>query len=772
VSTRHQLVVRGVVQGVGFRPHAAHLAGQLGLVGGCRNDATCVVIDVEGPSARLGEFERRLVAEAPPLAQVEDLEITELEPAGARGFEIRESSRSVGVRTTVPPDTAPCADCLRELADPADRRYRHPFVTCTQCGPRLTITLDLPYDRPATTMAPFPLCAACDREYADPADRRFHAQPVCCHDCGPCLTLRTPVGDPVATGTEPVLAAAVAALAAGRVLAVKGLGGYHLVCDAASRTAVAALRERKSRPAQPFAVMVADLATASRLVDVGGAAALLTDPARPIVLLPVRDDAPVDPGVAPHLDELGVLLPYTPLHHLLLGDLAAARGGPVALVVTSGNVSGEPLCFDDADALNRLGGIADLFLGHDRAIATPVEDSVVGWSEETGAVPLRRSRGYAPLPLDVAGATAQDVLAAGAEVKNTVALTRAGRAHLSAHVGDLAGLAGRAAHLAAADQLLRFHRATPSVVVADRHPGYASRAWAARYAASLGVPLLEVQHHHAHLAALAAEHGLLDEPLLGLVFDGTGYGCDATVWGGELLLLTDGGTRAERLDHLGTVRLPGGDEGVRNPVRTAALALLDAGVAWEGTPVDDELTPVERSFLTRAHETGLGVVPTSSAGRLIDAVASVLDVRHRVTYEAQAAIELEAVARRWRRRHPDVAPVGLPFDDLEPAPLLATLVELLPVHDQGLLAWSFHVALARGAADAAARTAPPGGPTVGLSGGVFVNRLLLELTADRLREHGLRPLTHRRVPANDGGLALGQAAVGARSVLTSAGTVS
>ena len=779
---RHRVVVRGVVQGVGFRPYVAALASGLGLDGWCRNDSGAVEVEVEGPAAVVARFEERLPAEAPPLAVVESVQSHEVPPErGPGGFRITPSQVVPGARTMVPPDTATCADCLAELTDPQDRRYRHPFITCTHCGPRLTITIDLPYDRAATTMAGFPLCPACAEEYTDPADRRYHAQPVACHDCGPTLRVLSPDGALLAEGTEAALAAAVAALRAGGVVGVKGLGGYHLACDAASDPAVAALRRRKERPDQPFAVMVRDLATAERCVGAEGAGELLSSPARPIVLLPVRPDAPVSPLVAPGptplgLGELGVLLPYTPLHHLLFAEAPdGSPGAPPVLVMTSGNASGEPLCVTEADAVARLGGIADLLLTHDREIAVPVEDSVVAWAPALAPVPVRRSRGHAPLPVGLPGDTGGAVvLAAGSELKNTVALARDGRAFVSAHVGDLASLASRTAHQAVTDQLLRFHERTPALLVADRHPGYASRAWARRFADELGVPVLEVQHHHAHLASLAAEHGRLDDPILGIVLDGTGYGCDATVWGGELLLLGDGGRSAQRLGHLGTVRLPGGDAGVRNPVRTAALALLGAGVHLTGTPVGAELTEAETRFLEGAHRSGAGVVDTSSAGRLFDVVASVLDVRHRVTYEAQAAVELEAVARHWRTTHPRSAVPELPFpvrrhgtpggpDVLDPAPLVRALAT--SDEEPGARAYAFHVALANATADLAADlVGGAGGSTVGLTGGVFVNRLLLDATATALSGHGLEVLVHQRVPANDGGLALGQVAVGARTL--------
>ena len=770
---RRRLVVRGVVQGVGFRPHVVRLAESLDLAGTCRNDATSVIIEVEGAPERVAEFARRLEAQAPPLARILSVDTLDLAPSGQTGFAITRSTSSAGARTLVPPDTAVCADCLHELSDPADRRFRHPFITCTNCGPRFTITRDLPYDRPATTMAGFAMCGPCAAEYADPRDRRYHAQPIACHDCGPTLRVVTPGGAEIASGTEASLLATVAALRGGAVVAIKGVGGYHLACDASSRTAATELRHRKQRPDQPFALMVRDLDTALSLVHVGAATSLLTSPERPIVLLPRLSGAPVADCVAPGLDELGVLLPYAPLHHLLFADLPdGSPGAPEVLVMTSGNLSGEPLCFDDADALSRLGRIADVFLTHDREIAVPCEDSVVGW-HDSDVLPIRRSRGFAPLPVPLGGGTGT-VLATGAEIKNTFALARDGLAFVSAHIGDLGTLESRTAYQRATAQLLRFHRSSPDLVVADLHPGYASRSWAQSFADDLGVPLYDVQHHHAHLASLAVEHGRLDEPVLGVVFDGTGYGCDNTVWGGEFLLLGDGGLSAERVGHLGTVRLPGGDAGVRNPVRTAALAMLAAGVDLSGTPVADALTDVERVALPTMLESGTGWVATSSVGRLFDVVSALLGVRSRITYEAQAAIELETEARRWRTTHGEDARVlPLPMSTgvgparLDPDPLVRALVrewrEGAPV---GQLACSFHAALATAAADLAGTQARARGvPTIGLTGGVFANRLLLGLIEERLVADGFDVLRHRLVPSNDGGLALGQVALGVRALL-------
>lgn len=798
---RRRYLITGVVQGVGMRPFLARLAGELQLSGICRNTSTTVEVEVEGPGAAVAAFGDAVRLHAPPLAVLDDVLHEDLPASGGSGFVIASSAGDRGPLTLVGPDTAPCPDCLREFADPADRRYRHPFITCTNCGPRYTITLDLPYDRPSTTMAGFPLCARCAAEYADPADRRYHAQPIGCHDCGPRLALHD--GDEVvATELDEVVSRARRALADGAILAVKGLGGYHLACDAGNAAAVARLRERKRRPDQPFAVMAADLPLARRAVHVSTEAERqLTSQARPIVLLPRRGPARdlVCADVAPRLDELGVMLPYTPVHQLLF----EAPEAPRLLVMTSGNRSGEPLCVEDGEALDRLAGIADLWLTHDRPIAVPCEDSVVALDAADRPVPVRRSRGFAPLPVRLPspadpGEPAPVVLAVGADLKNTFTLVRDGLAFVSAHIGDLGTLENQSAHGRSVEQALRFHRSQPDLVVADSHPGYASRSWAVRRSEAWSVPLREVQHHHAHLASLAAERGRLAEPLVGLVFDGTGYGCDATIWGGELLALRDAGAGCDRLGHLATLPLPGGDAGVRNPVRTAAAALLTAGVDLAGTPVAAALTPAEHRLLgglLRAARPGGGVgwVPTSSVGRLFDVVSSLLGVCHRVSYEGQAAIELQALAQRWaagQEPEPagrDPASPGPALPEPADVPVLAWDALLRWLADAvrggaeaGDLAWRFHVWLAESSARLAVAglVAQPGvggatGPAVvGLTGGVFQNRLLTRLTIDALSSQGITALTHRLVPPNDGGISLGQAAIGSVAGSAALGTSS
>ena len=770
VLDRRRLAVTGVVQGVGFRPFVYRLATELGLSGQVGNDAAAVFVEVQGPAALLDEFARRLVAEAPPLAQVAEVRAQPAAPVAEHGFRIAESRPAEGPLTPIPPDVAVCDDCVRELFDPADRRYRHPFVTCTNCGPRFTIIRALPYDRPATTMAGFPMCARCAAEYHDPADRRFHAQPVCCPDCGPRLRCEGPDGR--VDGAEEALAAAQRLLAGGATVAVKGLGGYHLACAADDEDAGAALRARKARGGKPFAIMVADLAAARRYVDVSDAeAAVLTGPARPVVLLRRRPDAPVATSVAPGSPHLGVLLAYTPVHHLLL---APGPGGPApgALVMTSANLSDEPICYTDDDAaqrLPRLVGDTGAVLTHDRPIHVPCDDSVVRVVTDAGTareLPIRRSRGFAPLPVDL-GADGPAVLAVGGELKNTFCLTAGRRAYLSAHIGDMGTLETMAAFERAVAQLTALHGA-PERLAADGHPGYLTRAWAERAADDR--PLHLVQHHHAHVVSLLAEHGRLGEPIVGVAFDGTGHGVDdATgdpqVWGGEILVVGTDLHRFTRTAHLRAVALPGGDGAVRHPRRMALSHLAAAGIDWSPDlpPVAacsaDELR-VLRAQLAR----GTACVPTTSMGRLFDAVASLLGVRHAIGYEAQAGIELEVLA--------DGAAPGADLrfvlgadGELDPTPVLCGLVAGLragtPVP---ALTAAFHAAVAAAVVAAVSAAGRAHGiRQTGLTGGVFQNVLLLQQCTDRLRDAGFTVLTHHVVPPGDGGLALGQAAV-ARAV--------
>ncbi|HET9889282.1 MAG TPA: carbamoyltransferase HypF, partial [Mycobacterium sp.] len=607
-QVRQRVTVTGVVQGVGFRPFVHRIATELGLAGFVGNDSGAVFLEVQGPPAPVAEFGRRLRAEAPPLARITDVRVADVaaDPACPPQFRIVPSQLAAGTTTPIPPDIAVCDDCIAELFDPLDRRYRHPFVTCTNCGPRFTIISQLPYDRPATTMSGFAMCARCATEYHDPADRRFHAQPIACPDCGPRLWFTSPAGR--VSGSDAALTATQVALASGAVVAIKGIGGYHLACTVDDAAAVDALRTRKARGAKPFAMLVRDLDVARRYAHVDEAeAAVLTGPARPIVLLRRRADAPVAAAVAPGSPLLGLMLPYSPIHHLLL---APVPGDPVAvpdaLVLTSANRSDEPICFTETDAGQRLPALCDAVLDHDRPIHVPCDDSVVRIvHDEQGAheLPIRRSRGYAPLPIDLE-LEAPAVLAVGGELKNTFCLTDGNRAYLSGHIGDMATWETLRAFERSVSQLSEI-RGRPVRLAADLHPGYHTRSWAERHADER--PLDLVQHHHAHVVSLLAEHGRLGEPVVGVSFDGTGYGCDETIWGGEILTLDTRSHRFNRAGHLLAVPLPGGDAAVRNPWRMALSQLWLAGVDWT-----DDLAPVAAATadelrLTRSQlDTGAG----------------------------------------------------------------------------------------------------------------------------------------------------------------------
>lgn len=764
-TVRRRITVTGIVQGVGYRPFVHRLATGEQLTGFVGNDARSVFIEVQGPEPALTRFEQRLRGDAPPLAVVIDVRAAALPTVrDDSGFAIVESAGGDGRRAPVPPDVATCDACLRDLGDPADRRYRHPFVTCTDCGPRFSIIRALPYDRPGTTMAGFAMCPACAGEYADPADRRFHAQPISCPDCGPVLRFEQ---DGVVVTGDRAIAAAQRGLAAGQVIAVKGIGGYHLACRADADDVVRRLRARKARDQKPFAVLVRDLTVARRLARIDAdEERILTGAARPIVLLRRRPVTDVADAVAPGNPLLGLLLPYTPLHHLLFAAVPGTElEPPEALVLTSANVSDEPLCFDDADAADRLPGLCDGVLTHDRPIHVPVDDSVVR-VVAGHELPIRRSRGYAPLPVRL-GRELPTVLAVGAELKNTCCLIDGDSAFCSAHVGDMGSPLTTRAFERAAAQLSDLRQVRPTVLAADRHPAYLTRRWAEEHSGAAGEPALElVQHHHAHLVSLLAEHGMIGTPVTGAVFDGTGYGADGTIWGGEFLVLGPDTAAYRRAGHLLPVDLPGGDAAVRNPCRTALAYLAAAEVAWSpGLPPVDACTAAELGTVRAQLASATLTVPCSSMGRFFDAVASLLGVRHRIGYEAQAAIELENLA--------DSAPAGtttvpLAFgigmgNVLDHRPVIRGLVAGLragvPV---AVLARGVHHAVAEAVTEVSYRIAADGGSsTVGLTGGVFQNALLLAECTRRLRDRGLLVLTHRLVPPNDAGLALGQAVVAA-----------
>jgi hydrogenase maturation protein HypF len=778
---RRAIVVRGIVQGVGFRPFVYSLAARLHLRGFVRNRAGALQIEVEGDAPALDRFLGELSDRPPPLAHVEDLSWECRPPQGEADFRIESSTADAASPVFISPDVATCADCLAELLDPADRRYGYPFLNCTNCGPRLTIITGAPYDRPRTTMASFVMCRACRAEYDDPADRRFHAQPTCCAECGPRLRLLDAAGRPKTTA-DP-LADFATALREGRIGALKGLGGYHLACDARNAEAVAELRRRKHRDEKPFAIMVADVSVAEAIAEVGpDEGALLLSPRSPIVLLLKRrvpsplplshegrgvPDTPLSPRergvggegtvaeeVAPRNPHIGVMLPYTPLHHLLL---RAVGGGP--LVMTSGNRCDEPIAHRDDDAVERLAGIADLFLVHDRPIHVRCDDSVT--RVVAGAeLPVRRSRGYAPRPVELPFDCPCPILAVGGQLKATFTLGRGRQAFLSHHLGDLDHYEAYRAFekdVALYEQLFGI---APQVIAHDLHPDYATSNYARNRSARLGTPLLAVQHHHAHLASCMAENGL-DEPVIGVSFDGTGYGTDGAVWGGEFLV---GDYRTfHRRAHLRYVGLPGGDRAIREPWRMAVSHLADAHA--ELPELRARLLPVELRTVERMLARGLNTPRTSSAGRLFDAVASLAGVRDRVSYEGQAAIELEWLAT-------EIAPDGAyPFDlggdplVIDTRPLIrAVVADVSRGVGAALVARRFHSTLVELIAEVCSRLrAATGIDAVTLSGGVFLNALLTQEVSRRLAADGFRVYRHRLVPPNDGGLSLGQLAVAAAS---------
>lgn len=803
---RRVVHLQGTVQGVGFRPYVHRLATRLGLGGAVWNADDTVVIEVEGDENRLERFVTALPIEAPPAARIEAMEVHAESPRGVCGFRIVTSVAS----TTTPsetriapiaPDLATCEDCWREFHDPADRRYRYPFLNCTQCGPRFTIVTGVPYDRERTTMRRFVMCDACRREYEDPGHRRFHAEPNACPECGPQLAWHVPaVNGHSAAGAsmrgEQALREALAVLRGGGVIAAKGIGGYHLLCDALNADAVAKLRLRKRRPHKPLAVLVDSLTTLRAYADVSArTAALLQTPAHPIVLVPLDMDGSWQrfaEEVAPGLDQVGVMLPAFPLHALLAAD------GP--LVCTSGNLSDEPMAWSDGDAVRRLAPLVDGFLMHDREIVVSCDDSVVQLARDGSERPVRRSRGYAPYPIDVGRTTraAVEVIAVGAELKSTAALFSGGRITLSSHVGDVGSPETIEALAMAVQRLEAMHGGTVRVMACDMHPGYLSAHWAVGQARARSLPLVRVQHHHAHLASLLGEHGLPgDEPILAFTFDGTGYGPDGTVWGGEALL--GDCTGYQRMAALASFPLAGGDAAVKQPVRSA-LGLLH-GLGFDVTDdsqlpcgVREHVTPASRVIMQRQFTRGIATVESSSMGRLLDACAVLCGGPTTISYEGQAAVWLEVLGRRHRHRKPRYHCVVCPADDtvadrshaprwiIDPAPMIRALLddvrqlEAMPEDASressdraeflSAIAWSIHAAIA-GAIVTVARLVNDRMDMrrVGLTGGVFQNRLLSDLTRDTLARNGFETLEHRQVPCNDGGLVLGQALVAAHTFL-------
>jgi hydrogenase maturation protein HypF len=779
-DSRRRLVVDGLVQGVGFRPFVFNLAGSENLAGFVTNTSDGVIIEIQGPAETLDRFAVRLTGEAPPLADIVSVTTNPVETEPNVGaFEIRASVDAPGTRTLIPPDVATCADCLREIRDPDDRRYGYPFTNCTNCGPRWTIIGRIPYDRPHTSMARFTMCPACQTEYDDPGDRRFHAQPNACPQCGPRVWLQDENG-PVRGHTDP-LETAAGLLAVGRILAIKGLGGFHLAVRADSDKAVQRLRRCKNREAKPLAVMAADLEVARSLGIVSEAEeSLLTSPRSPIVLLEKIDGGNLPaPSVAAGHRRLGVMLPYTPLHHLLFDKLRTH--GVTTLVMTSGNASDEPICLGNDEAMAHLKGIADSWLLHDRDIVRRADDSVVqnvGRNLAGGTLLFRRSRGYAPMPIHLKGSPAAgpDILAVGPELKNTVCLLKEDRAFLSPHIGDLENLQAFEFFTETVATVQDVLECEPRIIAHDLHPGYFSTRWA-KEQASRGAQLEPVQHHHAHLAAVMAEHGLTG-PVIGLIMDGTGYGTDGTIWGGEILAGDLSGFT--RLGHLDPVPLPGGDAAIRAPWRTAVSYLRHSfGDDLPKLPWFDDL-PV--AAIVEMLDKGINSPVTSSCGRLFDAVAALTGRWLEIRYEAQTAIELMALTSSeevsaavpfGRNAPPGVQIQSSDGVDGFIVPVSGIIRGVVEALDAGAspseISARFHRTLldlfVAGARQARERT---GLKEVALGGGVFQNEILLDETVRLLREDGYSVYRSMLVPTNDGAVALGQAAV-ARARWTAGG---
>jgi hydrogenase maturation protein HypF len=734
---RKQIRVHGIVQGVGFRPFVYNLAQKLGLSGYVLNSSAGVLIEVEGDPAQVEFFVRELQANPPPLAQIEDIHTAPLDAVGDAAFSIRESVDQPGQLAPVSPDVATCLDCLRDFQTPGNRRFGYPFTNCTNCGPRYTITRTIPYDRPLTTMACFPMCEQCLREYQDPSDRRFHAQPNACPDCGPSLTLS--------------IEAAQQVLHEGRILAMKGLGGFHLVCDPFNDAAVRLLRERKKRSDKPFALMVPDVAAAEMLCFVSDAErAALTSVRRPIVILQRRPGAPISESLAPGNPTLGVMLPYTPLHHLLFGESFSA------LVMTSGNLSEEPIVTGNREAAQRLAGIADAFLFHNRDIHTRVDDSVARVFADRERV-LRRSRGYAPHPVTL-GFPVAEILACGAELKNTFCLTKDHYAFLSQHIGDLENYETLVFYRETLDRMKQLFRIAPRYVAYDLHPQYLSTKLALEMT---DVEHIGIQHHHAHIASCMAENGIADK-VIGVAFDGTGFGTDGKIWGGEFLIADFAGF--ERRAHFRYIPLAGGDRAVREPWRLGLSYLLDtfgAQLSALDLPLFQRVPPKKIVTVRSMIERRINTVDTSACGRLFDAVASIVGVRDEVNFEAQAAIELEARCLAGvDATYPFEITADSPWQ-IDVRPMIERMVrDVLAARPVGWIAAAFHNTIAAIVGEVCGRLRMAEGiKSVCLSGGTFQNVYLVERVVSILRAQGFEVFLHFKVPPNDGGVSLGQAVI-------------
>ena len=754
MEVRRQIDVSGIVQGVGFRPYVYRLATERGLRGVIRNTSAGVTIEVQGPAERVESFVEHLPTDAPPLSRITNFVVREVECNGERDFRILHSEAGEEVKTLISPDVAICPDCLRELFDRADRRYRYPFINCTNCGPRFTIVRDIPYDRPSTSMAVFPMCPACQAEYEDPLNRRFHAQPNGCRECGPRVELWDRTGKLVPC-RDPILEAA-SGLHAGVVVAVKGLGGFHLAVDASNAAAVALLRERKRRVEKPFAVMVPDIAAAEAICEIdAGSRKVLESMQRPIVLLPKKNNFRIPEEVAPRNRYLGVFLPYTPLHYLLLRE-----GGFRALVMTSGNLSEEPIAIDNREAVERLGKLADYFLVHNREILLRCDDSVVRVHD---AIPrqLRRSRGFVPVPVFLKDEQ-PSVLAVGGELKNTVCLTKGKHAFLSQHIGDLENVESYGFFHEAIEHLQKILEIRPKLIAYDLHPDYFSTKWAVQQA---GVELIGVQHHHAHIASCMAENHL-EGKVIGFALDGTGYGTDGHIWGGEVLIA--GYDAFERAAHLEYMPLPGGAAAIREPWRMAVSYLSHhfGEDLWNlDIPFVHQLDRRKTELVLKAMKQDINAPLTSSCGRLFDAVAALIGIREKVNYEAQAAIELEMAITPGEDR--DGYEVEILNTDhgviLRTRKMFQEIVEDLQRDVTiGEISRRFHVGLVQALVRIAELLRDKSGLTrVCLSGGTFHNVYLSRKLERRLSAADFEVFSHRDVPAGDGGLSLGQALIAA-----------
>ena len=767
LTRRLRLEVRGVVQGVGFRPFVYSVAHSLELKGFVGNESGGVLIEVEGATQNLHDFLRQLKTHAPPLAHVSEIEKRELEPLFETDFRIVESIGQPAQNTFVSPDVSVCENCLREMFDPSNRRYLYPFINCTNCGPRFTIQANIPYDRPNTTMNVFAMCAECRAEYENPRDRRFHAQPISCWNCGVQTWFQrlTVNGKWLAVNDQNKgLIETQRFLGNNQIIAVKGIGGFHLACDAGSDAAVSELRRRKGRVEKPFAVMCKDLQTAREFAEVSGReAALLESRAKPIVLLKKRNAKVLSDLVAPGNNSVGVMLAYSPLHHLLFHQFDGGQTPLPGLLMTSGNFSNEPIVKSNDEAIKKLSALADAFLLHDREIYVQCDDSVMRIVDGS-ELPVRRSRGYAPFPIELPFEFRREILAVGGEVKNCFALAKNNSVVMSPHLGDMENLETLAAFQNCLEQMKLLFRVEPEIVVGDLHPGYLSSNWAQAHLAEIARPnasFIRVQHHHAHIASVMAENGVLpDETVIGFAFDGTGYGTDGAIWGGEVV--TANYREMTRRAHLGYVGLPGGDAAIKKPYRLALAYLHDAGIPFDaGLEPVKVCPPSELKILQRTFETNFNLVPTSSLGRLFDAVASLAGVRQTVNYEAQAAIEFEAFVDDTIT---DAYEFDWPAGETEQIGaknlIRAVVADVQKQVAVSTISAKFHNAVGDLMCRLAVNLrASENINKIALSGGTFQNTRLLEAALKRLREKDFEVLTHSQVPPNDGGLALGQAVI-------------